>query len=296
MAMTLSSLARTKLILGTADRDTATWCSDFIGRRQVRDMEEGYTYGYNNARDAVSLTPRKHIEPLLLPDQLMNLPRLSGYINVPDGFPAAPVKLRTVTRPKRAEAVIARARDRVQAAPPTIPEEPSPDGRRGTSNAGQHPASNDDGVGKPAVPKQGELALAQSSPVSERGDENPPLTPPRDAPSLTPERVATAGDAGERDPNGQTQQGPAGAKPTYPKDAVLRAGASEAEVTRAEGKAGEHGRDGLGKTDRETEPPVLEKPAGREAAAAARKLMLEDGVPERDGAAKDGPDLGDLEL
>ena len=35
MAMTLSSLARTKLILGTADRDTATWCSDFIGHRQV---------------------------------------------------------------------------------------------------------------------------------------------------------------------------------------------------------------------------------------------------------------------
>jgi hypothetical protein len=90
MAMTLSSLARTKLILGTADRETATWCSDFIGHRQVRDMEEGYTYGYNNARDAVSLTPRKHIEPLLLPDQLMNLPRLSGYIKFPDGFPAHP--------------------------------------------------------------------------------------------------------------------------------------------------------------------------------------------------------------
>jgi type IV secretory pathway TraG/TraD family ATPase VirD4 len=67
MAMTLSSLARTKLILGTADRETATWCSDFIGHRQVRDMEEGYTYGYNNARDAVSLTPRKHIEPLCCP-------------------------------------------------------------------------------------------------------------------------------------------------------------------------------------------------------------------------------------
>jgi hypothetical protein len=83
MAMTLSSLARTKLILGTADRETATWCSDFIGHRQVRDMEEGYTYGYNNARDAVSLTPRKHIEPLLLPDQLMNLPRLSGTSSSP---------------------------------------------------------------------------------------------------------------------------------------------------------------------------------------------------------------------
>jgi len=112
MAMTLSSLARTKLILGTADRETATWCSDFIGHRQVRDMEEGYTYGYNNARDAVSLTPRKNIEPLLLPDQLMNLPRLSGYLKFPDGFPAAPVKLSPVTRKRRAKSFIRRAEDR----------------------------------------------------------------------------------------------------------------------------------------------------------------------------------------
>jgi len=55
MAMTLSSLARTKLVLGTGDPETATWCSDFIGQGQVQDMEEGYTYGFNNARDAVSL-------------------------------------------------------------------------------------------------------------------------------------------------------------------------------------------------------------------------------------------------
>ena len=76
MAMTLSSLARTKLILGTADRETATWCSDIIGHREVREMEEGYSYGYNNARDAVSLTPRRQVVPLLLPDELMKLKNL----------------------------------------------------------------------------------------------------------------------------------------------------------------------------------------------------------------------------
>jgi type IV conjugative transfer system coupling protein TraD len=111
MAMTLSSLARTKLILATADRETATWCSDFIGHRQIRDMEEGYSYGYNNARDAVSLTPRRQIEPLLLPDQFMNLPRLNGYIKFPDGFPAAPVKLTPQSWPRLAEGFIARAFD-----------------------------------------------------------------------------------------------------------------------------------------------------------------------------------------
>jgi len=161
MAMTLSSLARTKLILATADRETATWCSDFIGHRQVRDMEEGYSYGYNNARDAVSLTPRRQIEPLLLPDQFMNLPRLSGYLKFPDGFPAAPVSLSPRTWPRIAEGFIAREPD-----VPTLPA-----GAASRENAGEegafaapaggpdeHPATNDDGAGRPVVPRQLTLA------------------------------------------------------------------------------------------------------------------------------------------
>lgn len=108
MAMTLSSLARTKLILATADRETATWCSDIIGHREVREMEEGYSYGYNNARDAVSLTPRRQVVPLLLPDEFMGLPSLEGYLKFPDGLPAAPVTLRPRDWPRVAEGFIPR--------------------------------------------------------------------------------------------------------------------------------------------------------------------------------------------
>jgi len=178
MAMTLSSLARTKLILATADRETATWCSDFIGHRQVRDMEEGYSYGYNNARDAVSLTPRRQIEPLLLPDQFMNLPRLSGYLKFPDGFPAAPVSLEPRTWPRVAEGFIARdpsARSAPSAA--AGPERVADDGafasQTGTSD--EHPASNDDGAGKPVVPRQ--LDLVYRDLASERSREQEPDGP-----------------------------------------------------------------------------------------------------------------------
>jgi len=108
MAMTLSSLARTKLILGTADRETATWCSDVIGHREVREMEEGYSYGYNNARDAVSLTPRRQVVPLLLPDELMRLKNLHGFIKFPEGFPAAPVVLQPRNWPQVAEGFVPR--------------------------------------------------------------------------------------------------------------------------------------------------------------------------------------------
>lgn len=159
MAMTLSSLARTKLILATADRETATWCSDFIGHRQVRDMEEGYSYGYNNARDAVSLTPRRQVEPLLMPDQFMNLPRLSAYLKFPDGFPAAPVTLIPRPRDRIAEGFIPR-----EAPANNIHRErggPVPQRPEGPSEGGSsHPASNDDGAGKPVDPKQLKLDLA----------------------------------------------------------------------------------------------------------------------------------------
>ena len=157
MAMTLSSLARTKLFLATADRESATWCSDFIGHRQYREMEEGYSYGYNNARDAVSLTPRRQIEPLLLPDQLMNLQRLRGYLKFPDGFPAAPIRLTFIDFPRRADPFIPSAK---------VPLSRIGDGaddlsHRATTDAADAPGAADQGPGP------GTDAREPTSPMSE---------------------------------------------------------------------------------------------------------------------------------
>jgi type IV conjugative transfer system coupling protein TraD len=172
MAMTLSSLARTKLILATADRETATWCSDFIGHRQVRDMEEGYSYGYNNARDAVSLTPRRQIEPLLLPDQFMNLPRLSAYIKFPDGFPAAPVSLIPRPRARIAEGFIAREKLQAKPGKGSAPA-PSPKGKPGSAGSGEHPATNDDGAGRAVDKKQLKLDLPGDIRVASEARDHP---------------------------------------------------------------------------------------------------------------------------
>ncbi|MBA3895838.1 MAG: type IV secretion system DNA-binding domain-containing protein [Sphingomonadaceae bacterium] len=93
-AENLTSLARTKLILATADRKTAEQCAEFIGHREVRQMDEAYAYGSNNLRDASTLTPKKEIAPLVIPDDITNLPALHGFIKFPDGFPAARIVLR----------------------------------------------------------------------------------------------------------------------------------------------------------------------------------------------------------
>lgn len=93
-AENLTSLARTKLVLATADRNTAEQCSEFIGYREVRQMDEAYAYSANSHRDVATLTPRKEIAPLVIPDDITNLPSLHGFIKFPDGFPAARVVLK----------------------------------------------------------------------------------------------------------------------------------------------------------------------------------------------------------
>lgn len=108
-ARNLASLARTKLILATADLDTAEQCARYIGNREVRQMDEAYSYGYNNTRDASTLTPRKQVEPLVIADDITNLPALHGFVKFPDGFPAARILLEWKDYPAVAEGHVARA-------------------------------------------------------------------------------------------------------------------------------------------------------------------------------------------
>ena len=102
-ATNLASLAGTKLILKTADPETSRRCSEFIGNRKVRLMDEAYSYGYNNSRDASTITPRSDVEELVMPDDISNLESLTGFIKFPDGFPASRIRLTWKDYPERAE-------------------------------------------------------------------------------------------------------------------------------------------------------------------------------------------------
>lgn len=108
IAETLGSLARTKLMLATADYSSAQWCSQQIGNGEWRQMEEGYSYGYSNVRDAVTLTNKRQLEPLVLPDDISKLPDLSGWLVFPQGFPAARIKLEITRWPRLAPGFIQR--------------------------------------------------------------------------------------------------------------------------------------------------------------------------------------------
>ena len=107
-AETISGLCGTRVVLAAPDRDTAQWSADSLGRSEVEEVAEGYSYGANTIRDGVSLTPRRELRALALPSEIMRLPNLSGYLKFPGPFPVASIRLRYVARPKAAERFVAR--------------------------------------------------------------------------------------------------------------------------------------------------------------------------------------------
>ena len=136
-AETISGLCGTRVVLAAPDRDTAQWSADSLGRSEVEEVAEGYSYGANTIRNGVSLTPRRELRSLALPSEIMRLPNLEGYLKFPGPLPVASIKLKYVNRPASAERFVARGADAGEAdasgdvsgeaAPPSevLPEEPA---------------------------------------------------------------------------------------------------------------------------------------------------------------------------
>jgi type IV conjugative transfer system coupling protein TraD len=96
-ASNIISLTNTKLFLRVAHTETAEECSRLIGTRKVRSMDESYSYGSHQTRDASTISPTTKEEALVIADDLTSLPDLTGYIRFPGKFPSAMVTIPYVT-------------------------------------------------------------------------------------------------------------------------------------------------------------------------------------------------------
>ena len=140
-AETISGLCGTRVVLAAPDRDTAQWSADSLGRSEVEEVAEGYSYGANTIRDGVSLTPRRELRSLALPSEIMRLPNLEGYLKFPGPLPVASIRLKYVSRPASAERFVPREAD-----------------------AGEAPEASEDGVGEEAPGANGDGSGAQLAP------------------------------------------------------------------------------------------------------------------------------------
>ena len=228
-AETISGLCGTRVVLAAPDRDTAQWSADSLGRSEIEEVSEGYSYGANTIRDGVSLTPRRELRALALPSEIMRLENLAGYLKFPGPFPVATIRLKYVSRPKAAERFVPREGEGTEPVGAgkatedgdvgfraddgmTIP------GARGANEPGS-PALPAPENGQAPAPRQGELDLpplpgearseeAEAGPAAEDGlpddkpaDDAPPVggpepqTPAGEVPS-TEDEDAAGPDAG----------------------------------------------------------------------------------------------------
>ena len=199
-AETISGLCGTRVVLAAPDRDTAQWSADSLGRSEVEEVAEGYSYGANTIRDGVSLTPRRELRALALPSEIMRLPNLEGYLKFPGPLPVASIKLKYVVRPASAERFVPRGTD------------------AGEADAGEAGAASDDGSaeaapGSQAVPEeqadwtgQGELDLVTEAELA-REKKSRPGPPAAGAPATE----EASGASPEKDAGADADTGVAGA-------------------------------------------------------------------------------------
>ena len=107
-AETISGLCGTRVVLAAADRDTAEWSAESLGRVEVEEMSEGVSYGAEAPRDGVTLGARRALHPLVLPAEVARLENLSGYLKFPGPRPVARIALRYRKRSKIAERFVPR--------------------------------------------------------------------------------------------------------------------------------------------------------------------------------------------
>ena len=116
-AETISGLCGTRVVLAAPDRDTAQWSADSLGRSEVEEVTEGFSYGANTIRDGVSLTPRRELRALALASEIMRLENLHGYLRFPGPLPVATIRLRYAARPAAASRFVPRETEREAPAP-----------------------------------------------------------------------------------------------------------------------------------------------------------------------------------
>jgi len=95
----ITGLTGTKLIFRTPDSYTAKRMSEFFGEQEVLELQESISFGAHQMRDGVSLSGQKRKQSLVSYTQIMQLPNLSAYLQLPQDFPVTKVAFKYLNLP-----------------------------------------------------------------------------------------------------------------------------------------------------------------------------------------------------
>ena len=95
-AETIFNTCGTVLILNVADPSTAKYFSDRFGMREVERPQENFRMSAQDHSDGLTLSRQEKKVELILPSEIQSLPKLEGFLKVPEHEPA---RLRLSIRP-----------------------------------------------------------------------------------------------------------------------------------------------------------------------------------------------------
>lgn len=92
VTQSLLDLCSTKVFFRCASFAMAQKLSHLLGTQERKEVQEGISYGANEIRDGVSLHMHVIEKPIIPAYDLMNLPDLSSYVALPQGYPMTKIK------------------------------------------------------------------------------------------------------------------------------------------------------------------------------------------------------------
>lgn len=87
-AETIVNNCRTKLFMNVEGADTARWCSENIGKGEIEEWNEGFSYGAHEMRDGISASKRRFVKNAVLEGEFALLKAGQGYIKFSGYKPA----------------------------------------------------------------------------------------------------------------------------------------------------------------------------------------------------------------
>lgn len=89
---TMTSNCKSKVIMNLSSESTARWASRLIGAQEIEQHKEGLSYGAHEMRDGVNLSKHTSEQFLVMPTEILSLPKFKGYALMSGGYPVAPIE------------------------------------------------------------------------------------------------------------------------------------------------------------------------------------------------------------
>jgi type IV secretory pathway TraG/TraD family ATPase VirD4 len=98
-----------KLIMGTAESETAEYMSNLIGEQEIIESGKSYHLGIENFKDGINISRNRRVRRVLLPSEIKQIKNLHGVVQI-SGYPPFPVVFKSLQNqyPDKNPAVIIR--------------------------------------------------------------------------------------------------------------------------------------------------------------------------------------------